>query len=181
MTTRLSICVICSAENLTATYTKPAREFAKRIAECGHTLIWGGSNVGLMEVVATTAQLNGAKIIGVSVEYLKHKARKNADEMIIAKTLDERKQIMFGRADVIVMLVGGIGTLDEATELLEHKKHGHHTKPIFVLNTNHFYEGLKLQLKQMEDSGFIPMPLDSLITFAESPTEIVKLIDRASR
>ncbi len=180
VTSPLSICIICSANNLPAKYTDSAKQFSKLIARRGHSVIWGGSNVGLMEVVATTAQMHGGKIIGVSVEYLKHKARKNADEMIIAKTLEERKQIMFGRADVIVMLVGGIGTLDEVTDLLEHKKHGHHSKPIFILNTNHFYDGLKMQLEQMEVDGFLTGPLDSLLSFATTAEEIVDFIDRLS-
>ncbi len=64
-------------------------------------------------------------------------------------------------------MVGGTGTLDEATEILELKKHGMHDKPVVLLNTAGFYDGLKEQLLRMEAEGFLPLPLTELVFFAE--------------
>lgn len=167
------IAVFCSANELADKYTQPAKEFSRSLVKNGYHLIWGGSDRGLMKVIASEVQQAGGKIIGISVELLKHAARKDADEMIITKDLGERKKTMLKRADAIVVLVGGIGTLDEITEILEFKKHGLHSKPIVILNTENFYEGLKVQLQKMKDDGFIKRPLDQLIFFADSPQEAI--------
>ncbi|MDO8514272.1 MAG: TIGR00730 family Rossman fold protein [bacterium] len=178
----MNICVFCSASEIAEKYTKPAAEFAKLLGEHGHTLVWGGSDKGIMKVIASGVQDAGGKIVGISVEFLKEHTRRNADEMIIAKTLGERREAMLERADAIVAMVGGIGTLDEVTEVLELKKHGVHKKPIVILSTGSFYEGLKQQLEKMEKEGFlrsakIPLPLDELIYFADTPKDAMRYIE----
>jgi uncharacterized protein (TIGR00730 family) len=172
----LKVCVFCSANDLENKYVKPAQRLARLLAEQGHTLAYGGSDKGLMKIMASGVQAGGGKVVGISVEYLKEVAKKDADEMLIAKDLGERKTLMLERSDVLVMLVGGIGTLDEVTEIIEHKKHGHHDKPILILNTDGFYEGLELQLRRMEKEGFFWHPLDEYIKFLETPEEIINFI-----
>ncbi len=176
----MNICVFCSANDLPEKYTVPALEAITALARNGHSLIWGGSDVGLMREVATAAQDAGAQIVGVSVEFLKHKARTNASEMIIAVDLAERKSVMSARSDVFLVLVGGVGTLDEVTEIIEYKKHGVHGKPIVFLNTDNFYKGLQDQLARMESDGFLTSKLAELVTFAEAPQEAVELIESSS-
>lgn len=171
------IAVFCSANDLEEKYTKPAKEFAQLIAKNGFNLVWGGSDRGLMKIIASGVKDAGGKIVGISMELLKHQARKEADEMIIAKDLTERKATILARSDAIAVLVGGIGTLDEVTEFLELKKHSIHNKPIVVLNTENFYQGLKVQLQKMKDDGFIEKPLDELIHFADSPEEAINYIN----
>ncbi|MEV4334221.1 TIGR00730 family Rossman fold protein [Streptomyces sp. NPDC049597] len=163
----MNICVFLSAADLDDRYTRPAREFAELIGKGGHTLVWGGSDVGLMKVVADGVEEAGGRLVGVSVEFLQSKARATADEMVIAKDLAERKALLLAKSDAIVIMVGGTGTLDEATEILELKKHGHHTKPVVLLNAAGFYDGLKEQFQRMEDEGFLPVPLADLVFFAE--------------
>ncbi len=163
----MNICVFCSAADLDDRYTAPAREFAELIGKGGHTMVWGGSESGLMKVMADGVQDNGGKLVGVSVEFLAAKARTNADEMIVTKDLAERKALLLARADAIVIMVGGTGTLDEATEILELKKHGMHAKPVVLLNAAGFYDGLKQQFQRMEEEGFLPVPLTELVFFAE--------------
>ncbi|MEC4016250.1 TIGR00730 family Rossman fold protein [Streptomyces sp. H27-D2] len=163
----MNICVFCSAADLDERYTAPAREFAELIGKGGHTMVWGGSESGLMKVMADGVQDSGGRLVGVSVEFLRTKARKNADEMVIARDLAERKAGLLSRADAIVVMVGGTGTLDEATEILELKKHGLHTKPVVLLNAAGFYDGLRQQFQRMDAEGFLPLPLTELVFFAE--------------
>lgn len=176
----LNVCVFCSANELPEKYTEPSETFARLLAERGHTLVWGGSDVGLMKRIASGAQAAGAKIIGVSVEFLRHSARENADEMIIANDLGERKATMLSRSDALVMMVGGLGTLDEVTEVIEHKKHGHHSKPIVVLNTDGFYDGLNAQLLRMESEGMLRGSLYDLVYFAQTPDDAINYIERVT-
>ncbi|MFF7727473.1 TIGR00730 family Rossman fold protein [Streptomyces sp. NPDC008001] len=163
----MNIAVFCSAADLDARYTAPAREFAELIGRGGHTLVWGGSESGLMKVMADGVQESGGRLVGVSVEFLAARARRNADEMVVTRDLAERKAQLLARADAVVIMVGGTGTLDEATEILELKKHGIHDKPVVLLNTAGFYDGLKEQFQRMEGEGFLPLPLTALVFFAE--------------
>ncbi|MFE2541445.1 LOG family protein [Actinacidiphila glaucinigra] len=163
----MNICVFLSAADLEPRYTEPARQFAELIGKGGHTLVWGGSDVGLMKVMADGVQEHGGRLVGVSVEFLAAKARKGADEMVIAADLAERKAELLARADAVVVMVGGTGTLDEATEILELKKHRLHTKPVVLLNMAGFYDGLKEQFQRMDAEGFLPLPLTDLVFFAE--------------
>ncbi|MER7056432.1 MULTISPECIES: TIGR00730 family Rossman fold protein [unclassified Streptomyces] len=165
----MNICVFLSAADLDERYTRPAKEFAELLGRGGHTLVWGGSDVGLMKVVADGVQESGGRLLGVSVDFLAAKAREGADEMVIARDLAERKRLLLEKADAVVIMVGGTGTLDEATEILELKKHGHTDKPVVLLNTAGFYDGLREQFRRMEDEGFLPRPLTELVFFAEEP------------
>jgi uncharacterized protein (TIGR00730 family) len=175
----MRICVFLSAADLDDRYTRPAREFAKLLGKGGHTLVWGGSDVGLMKVVADGVQEAGGRLLGVSVDFLAVKARKRADEMVIAKDLAERKKLLLEKADAVVIMVGGTGTLDEATEILELKKHGHTDKPVVLLNTAGFYDGLKEQFRRMEDEGFLPRPLSDLVFFAEEPVGALAYLEES--
>ncbi|MFJ2516476.1 TIGR00730 family Rossman fold protein [Streptomyces griseoviridis] len=175
----MRICVFLSAADLDDRYTRPAAEFGKLLGEGGHTLVWGGSDTGLMKVVADGAQEAGGRLVGVSVGFLAAKARAGADEMVIATDLAERKRLLLEKADAVVVMVGGTGTLDEATEILELKKHRHTDKPVVVLNTDGFYDGLKQQFQRMEDEGFLTRPLTELVLFAEEPVGALAFLEES--
>jgi uncharacterized protein (TIGR00730 family) len=163
----MKICVFLSAADLDERYTRPAREFAEAIGKGGHTLVWGGSDTGLMKVVADGVREAGGKLVGISVEILRELARPDTDELVVTKDLAARKALLLARSDAIVVLAGGLGTLDEATEILELRKHRLHDKPVVLLNTAGFYDGLALQLQRMETDGFLPVPLAELVFLAD--------------
>ncbi|GAA3891170.1 LOG family protein [Streptomyces sp. NPDC003631] len=175
----MNICVFLSAADLADRYTGPARQFGELLGKGGHALVWGGSDTGLMKVVADGVQETGGRLVGVSVGFLAAKARAGADEMVIAKDLAERKRLLLEKADAVVIMVGGTGTLDEATEILELKKHGHTDKPVVLLNTAGFYDGLKEQFRRMEDEGFLPRPLTELVFFAEEPVGALAYLEES--
>ncbi|MFJ8555677.1 TIGR00730 family Rossman fold protein [Streptomyces sp. NPDC093676] len=164
----MKICVFLSAADLDDRYTRPAREFAELVGAGGHTLVWGGSDTGLMKVVADAVRESGGRLAGVSVGFLREWARQDADEMVFAEDLASRKARLLASSDAVVVMAGGMGTLDEATEALELRKHGLHDKPVVLLNTAGFYDGLILQLRRMDEEGFLPVPLAELVLVADS-------------
>ncbi|MFN3002947.1 TIGR00730 family Rossman fold protein [Mycolicibacterium wolinskyi] len=174
----MNICVFLSAADLDARYTEPAREFAELLGKGGHTLVWGGSDVGLMKVVADGVQKSGGRLVGISVEFLRTKARAEADEMVFTANLGERKATLLARSDAMVVMAGGLGTLDEATDILELRKHRHHDKPVVLLNTAGFYDGLVIQLRRMEQDGFLPVALDELVYVTDEPAEALAYLER---
>ncbi|MGO4443253.1 TIGR00730 family Rossman fold protein [Mycobacterium sp. 2YAF39] len=159
----MNVCVFLSASDLDERYTRPARDLAQRLGKAGHTLVWGGSDTGLMKVVADGVQETGGRLIGISVDFLREWARGDADEMVFADNLAMRKALLVARSEAVVVMAGGLGTLDEATDILEQRKHGLHDKPVVLLNMAGFYDGLVRQLRRMEEDGFLPVPLDDMI------------------
>ncbi len=137
-----------------------------------------------MKIIADGVQESGGKLIGVSMEHFKHKARPNVDEMTITPDLSARKVLLLKKADAIVALAGGIGTLDEVTEVLALRRHGDHHKSIVFLNTEGFYEGIKMQLETMNREGFLGntdndvVPgLDGVAHFADTPEDAMRYIE----
>lgn len=184
----MNIAVFCSANDLPEIYSQPAKEFGGLIAKNGHVLVWGASDVGVMKVVADAAQAGGARIVGVTIDVYKTRARSNADELLIAASLGERKQIFLERSDVIIVLPGGLGTLDEVTEILELKKQRAHNKQVVFINSAGFYDGLRTQLEKIAAEGFISAPgkaagnlrpLSEFVQFVSTPQEAMDLLHAA--
>lgn len=176
----MNICVFCSQYDVAEKYQNAARELAALIGKGRHTLVFGGCNTGLMGVVAETAKKEGARVVGVIRERIKDKAYKDADEMIIVKDSNEMNRGLIERADALVVLVGGIGTLNELTEVLRMVKNGLLEKPIAVVNTNDFYKNFKLQLQKMHEEDFLTEKVMSSVRFAETPEEALAYLESVS-
>lgn len=175
----MNIGIFCSAAQVDDKYKEPARRLARMIAEEGHTMVWGGSDRGLMHEIAVSAQEAGGTIFGVSMEQLKKSAFEGADVMLFARDLAERKNLMLEHSNAIVTLPGGTGTLDELTDLLENRRYGRHNKRLVVLDTDNFFEGLRLQYERMQEDGFLsrlPRPLSDLITFVSTPEAVMEYL-----
>ncbi|MCI5071526.1 TIGR00730 family Rossman fold protein [bacterium] len=151
---------------------------ARLMVEQGFCLIFGGSGTGLMKVLADTVLNHKGKVAGISMESLKYVSMSNLTELIIAKDLNERKQLLQKHADAFIALPGGNGTLDEITQAIEEKKQGFHDKPIVFLNHNGFYDPLLAQYNKMKDLGFLPKNknLDDLFVFVDTDEQAIKYI-----
>jgi len=178
----MNILVFCSAQEVPEKYTKAAEEFGMLIGKAGHNLVWGGTDRGMMHTVSDAVRKAGGKLIGITTEYFKHKVRKDVDEMYVALDLPERKKMMLERGDALVVLPGGIGTLDEALAMLALKREGMHQKPIVFLNTDAYFSGLQEQFARMEREGFLAnadkdvIPGLGITYFANSPKDVMTYI-----
>jgi uncharacterized protein (TIGR00730 family) len=185
----MHVYVSCSANNLAEMHTEPAKVLARLLAKNNHTMLYGGSDYGLMKVLADTIQQAGGKVVGITIPFYASDSRKNI-ELVVAKTLSERKTMLLERSDAIVVLAGGLGTLDELTEILELKKQDHHNKPVIILNTHGFYDGLKLQLQRMADERLLKVGervdepskrLNHFVEFVATPQDVMALLASATK
>lgn len=174
----MNVAVFCSSTVQSDGYVAPARELAEGLAQRGHGLVWGGSGTGLMGVVASAMREGGGRIVGVSLELWREDNDEDAHEMLMVETLGERKAAMLERADAVVVLPGGLGTLDELTEVVELKRNGVHDKPIVVLNTAGFYDGLRMLCRRMSEDGFLRAPIEDCADFVASPAEALERLER---
>lgn len=185
----MKVCLFCSSNELPEKYTRPATELARLLAEAGNDLVYGGSSHGLMGLVAREMQTVGAHVTGITIPVYSATIHRGVDELIMAKTLGERKAAMLERSEAILVLVGGIGTLDELTELIELKRQLHHDKQIVVLNTDGFYDGFRMQLTRIAQEGMlkagenahIPVKmLDEFVRFVSRPEDVLPLLEGVS-
>ncbi len=153
-----SVCVfLSSSDAVDASYFKVAEETGRLIAERQWTLVYGGSNIGLMGELARAAHKNGGDVVGIIPNML-HKKVPVLDvkhELVVTKDLRQRKTEMELRSDAFIALPGGFGTLEELLEIITLKQLKHHNKPIVILNSNGFYDPLIHFFDHMFDQKFI--------------------------
>ena len=141
-----TICVYCSSSNrISLSYFDMADEVGRLLAQRGYTLLYGGGNVGLMGQMARAVHAHEGRVVGVIPERMKGRegvAYDMADELITTETMQQRKAILFTRADAFLVLPGGFGTLEEFMEVLTLRQLGYHDKPIALINTDGFYDPL---------------------------------------
>ena len=152
-----SVCVFCGARSgVLPAYTTAARETGVMIAAEGWRLVYGAGDIGLMGEVARAAQDAGARTLGVMPTHLvRHEiAKRDLGELILTATMHERKKVMFMNCDAIVVLPGGGGSLDEFFEVLTWRQLGLHSKPIFLLNVEGYWQPLVALLDYVIAQGF---------------------------
>ncbi len=152
-----SICVFCaSSESIDEVYRETAFDLGRRVGTLGIDLVYGGAAIGLMGCVARGVHENNGRVVGVLPEIFKKKdiEYSEADELIITKNMRERKGVMDDRSDAFIVLPGGIGTLEEAMEILSMKQLKLTAKPLVFINTNQFFTSLLSHLQEMVDLKF---------------------------
>ncbi len=157
MTTLRSVCVFCgSRPGIDPAYGAEARALGAIIAAQGWRLVYGAGDVGLMGEVARAAISAGATTMGVIPTHLlnREKGKRDLSQLVITEDMHERKKVMFMNSDAIVVLPGGAGSLDEFYEVLTWRQIGLHTKPIFLLNTNGYWNPLLALSDHVIAQGF---------------------------
>lgn len=153
-----SICVFCgSSEGTDQKIIEQASLLGQKLAAHQLTLIYGGSQLGIMGKVAKASLANGGKAIGIIPEFLKTKeiVYPDLDEIITTQNMHERKLKMQEMSDGFITLPGGFGTFEELFEIITWSQLGLHHKPIGLLNTNGFYDHLIAMLDEMVKRGFL--------------------------
>lgn len=166
-----SVCVFCGSRF----GTDPGiREMAAKLGELlAHekmTLVYGGGGVGLMGVLANAALAAGGKVVGVIPTFLlKREAGHPAlTQTVVVDTMHQRKLDMFERSEAIIVLPGGIGTLEEFFEVLSWRTLGLHAKPIVILDKGGYWRPLAELLRSCVEGGFAaPAHLDHVAFIEE--------------
>lgn len=179
--TPLSICVFCGARSGTnPDHVITARALGAAIAAQGWRLVYGAGDIGLMGEVARTAQSAGAATLGVIPTHLMgaESGKRDLTQLIITETMHERKKVMFMNADIIVVLPGGAGSLDEFFEVLTWAQIGLHKKPILLLNGSGYWTPLVDLLDHIITQGFAAPSLTSHFQTVSDVAAVVNLINR---
>ena len=176
---RKNITVFCgSADDCPAAYLDAAEELGRLIAKQGRTLVYGSGMVGLMGRVAKGAIEEGGFVVGINVEcYRDYPPYPGTGELLMAKTISERKNLLMERGDAYIALPGGVGTLDELMEVWAVAQAGLMDKPMALLNVNHYYDGLLMQLERAYQDKLLKEKDYKMLLSAETPAELLRMVD----
>lgn len=155
-----------------------AKSLGKYMAEHKFRLIYGGGNVGLMGIIANSVMDNGGEVIGIIPEFLmvREVGHVEVTEFYKVKSMHERKALMCDKADIILAIPGGFGTLDELFEMLTWLQLGLHAKPIGLLNFNGFFDLLLKQLDHMVEKGFLRPGNKDLIEVNDNYKDLLNIL-----
>ncbi|MCW1967189.1 MAG: TIGR00730 family Rossman fold protein [Anaerolineae bacterium] len=158
-------------------YAQAAEQMGALIAQRGLTLVYGGSNDGLMGLLADAALRQGGRVVGVLPQSLREKeiAHQGLSEQHFVNNMHERKALMMQFADAFIALPGGFGTYDEFFESLTWLQLGFHHKPCGLLNVAGFYTPFLAYLDHVVTAGFIKPAHRALIIEDDDPA---RLLDR---
>ena len=164
-----------SAEPSEHAYRQAVIDFAVYLADHDMTLIFGGSNAGMMKLLADTMLERKGKVIGVFTKNLSRRLfRSDLTESVMTEDLAERKTEMLRRADAAIALPGSIGTFDELFDTLARCKLGVLSCPVGVLNINGFFDPLFALLKNSREAGFSSAETEAMLQSGKTPEELFR-------
>lgn len=159
--TELNVCVFCgSRTGNNPAYTDAAHAVAHELAKRNLQLVFGGGGTGLMGETARTALKLGVPVTGIIPTFLTNQETPVEDlsELKVVADMHERKAKMAELSDLFVVLPGGIGTMEEACEMITGNWIGLYNKPVGFLNVNGFFDAFFAFLKDAVNAGFMPKP-----------------------
>lgn len=140
-----SVCVFLSSSSGLPAHVEVVRALAFELARRELTLVYGGAHRGLMGALADAMLEAGGRVVGVIPRALVEIeiAHTGLSELHVVETMHQRKAMMFSLADAFVVAPGGLGTLEEAFEVLTGAQIGYHAKPVVFLDVDGFWRRME--------------------------------------
>jgi len=179
-----ALCVFCGSRfGVDPAFRDLARQLGQTLAERAVTLVYGGGGVGLMGLTANAALSAGGKVVGIIPEFLfnREAGHPNLSELVVVKSMHERKLEMFERSDGFVILPGGLGTLEEFFEVLSWRTLGLHDKPIVIIDHTGYWQPLADLLKSVIDGGFADRRYLDHVAFVTRVEDVLPTIEAMPR
>ena len=175
-----TICVFAASSSACdEKYRIWARQIARSIAQAGWDLVFGGSNMGLMAVVAETFKKQGRRVISVIPSSFAGRCLPfpQSDEIIEVESLRIRKEIMGKHADAYLALTGGCGTLDEFNEILTLKHLNMAPEPLLLFNPENYWQPFLAMLDRFDLERFSRTPSRLLFQEFDNPASVLSTLD----
>ena len=175
------ICVFCgSSEGSRPEYSAAAEEMAAELVRRNIGLVYGGSKVGLMGVIADAVLRAGGEVQGVIPEHLMalEVGDRGLKKLHVVKSMHERKALMADLSDAFVAMPGGFGTLEEFCEVVTWTQLGLHAKPCGILNVLGYYSPLLAMFDHAVDERFLKPENRALVLAGESPAELLQALEQ---
>ncbi len=174
-----AVCVFCgAADGSDPVHREHARRLGDLLADNGLELVFGGGHVGLMGVVAERVLARGGRVTGIIPEHLYRPelAYEGVTELVVTEGMSDRKDQLIARSDSFITLGGGLGTLDEFFEVLTQRQLGLHAKPVVLLNSGGYWNGLLDLIEAVVGGGFMHHADRALYQVADTPDAAVAAV-----
>ena len=173
------ICVFCGSNvGNHSGYADIAQQLGRSLVKEGFGLVYGGGNIGLMGLLASTVLQEGGQVTGVIPCHLEEKELLHPDltNTYIVSSMHERKATMERLSVGFITLPGGFGTLEECCEMLTWAQLQLHRKPCGLLNCFGFFDNLLHFFDYQVSQGFVNPATRQLILVEKDPLALVSLI-----
>ncbi|TWB21933.1 hypothetical protein FBZ89_104181 [Nitrospirillum amazonense] len=177
-----SVCVYCgSSGQVSEEYKKAAHDLGTLIGNAGLRLVYGGGRVGLMGITADAALAAGSEVVGIIPDHIQVREVDHGGltELHVVDSMHTRKRMMVEKSDAFVVMPGGLGTLDEAFEIITWRQLGLHDKPVVIANIGGYWDPLRDLLTHIRATGFGRGEIESYFTFVDSVHAILPALRRA--
>lgn len=133
-----------------------AADVGRVLAAAGVGLVYGGGALGLMGEAGRAALAAGGTAEGIIPRFLKdwEVAEPLCEDMTVVDSLHARKALMFERADAVLALPGGLGTLDELIEVMSWRNLRLHAKPVWLMGDGDYWRPFIALLEHVVGAGF---------------------------
>ena len=175
-----SVAVFCASSlSNEADFPDLATELGEHLADHGVTVVFGGSDAGLMGVVAQAAISRGGNVVGVYPEstFSRDVRHRGEIDLRLVPSMHERKSEMFRLSDAAVALPGGLGTLDEVVELLLWTQLGIHQLPLVLLDQGSFWDKFLEFLDEASQSGVLNSTWRQFIARTSEPESVLRILE----
>ncbi|MGI9016332.1 MAG: TIGR00730 family Rossman fold protein [Euzebya sp.] len=166
-----SVCVFAASSNdVSEAYRDLARQLGTAVAQQGWRLVYGGGKAGLMGEVSKAALDAGGLVTGIIPRSMHTRERvfTDIDDLVEVDTMAQRKILMDQRSSAFAVLPGGVGTLDELTDVLTTRHLGFHQRPLVLVDPDGFWEPLTALFNHMVTARLMPAESLQLVTTAHS-------------
>lgn len=160
-------------------YINLTRMVAEILAKNNFSIIYGGTDYGMMGELAEAYKAAGGKeLIGIMSKELQgvtknYKTYSKLDVAIWEDRIIERIGKINDLADGFIILPGGYGTLEEMMSIVSGKANKLHNKPIVILDFNGFYKTFISFMDEVYEKNFSKINIKELVYICESIDDIV--------
>lgn len=177
----MKVAVFCSSSlNVAPIYLSEIEGLGEDLARHGHAVVYGGCDTGCMGALAKGVLRQKGKLIGVipKMDFAADIVQKGLSEQKVVPTLSSRKEAMNEISDAFIVYPGGLGTLDEAFEVLALKSLGTIQKPIVFYNFLDTWEPMIQALDLLVANRMIRHDLSELFTSVKKRDDVIKAIQQ---
>lgn len=161
-------------------YAQGAQALGREIARRGLRLVYGGTDKGLMGVMADTVLAEGGEVVGIITERLFALGHLHSQltRHEVTPDMRSRKARMSDCADAFIALPGGLGTFEELFEVATLTQLGEHSKALGCLNINEFFTPVRTLLAHSVSEGFMKVEHSEMLIFAAEPGALLDALEQ---
>jgi uncharacterized protein (TIGR00730 family) len=174
---------LSSSAEVSPLFLDEAETIGRELARADYNIVYGGSNAGCMGRLADGALSARGKLIGIlpEMDFVEGLVQEGMSEKVVVRDISERKGKMIERSDAFLIFPGGLGTLDEVSDVLALRQIKQHEKPIIFYNYLDYWSPFLDCLETFYQQRMISTPVHGLIRVFDQGSSVIEYLDQCFR